>query len=83
MREGKLTFAQAVEKLKGMHVEKARCLEYSYWVHGMSEPKGRCRIYVENTLNATCPTWEQAFAEAERQTKPGPELSQAPQGEPA
>jgi len=77
-----MTFEQAIEKLKGMHAEKARCLEYSYWVHGISEPRGRCRIYVEGTLNADGPTWEQAFAEAERQAHTEPDLSQAPQGEP-
>jgi len=77
-----MTFEQAVEKLKGMHTEKPRCLEYQYWVHGISEPKGRCRIYVENTLNATGPTWEQAFAEAERQANSGEAFSQAPKGEP-
>ena len=77
-----MTFGQAVEKLVGMWEGKPRCIEYSYWVHGISDPRGRCRIYVEDTLNATGPTWEQAFAEAERQANPGEALSQSPKGEP-
>ena len=77
-----MNFEQAVEKLKGMHPDRPRCLEYSYWVHGMSEERGRCRIYVENILNATGTTWEQAFQEAEMQVGSDIGLSQAPQGEP-
>ena len=77
-----MTFEDAVEKLKGMHTEKARCLEYSYWVRGYSEPKGQCRIYVQGKVNAYGTTWEQAFLEAYRQTYTDTSLSQAPQGEP-